>query len=167
MKAQLEMSERKRQEERSMEEAYVRKKMEKQLMAKQLEKLKIEIENRRAFHLYQRAVVDEYYECIEKWDSVEYAIIESHFGSEYRERIFNIDKERKLAEAIAMEKFFMENFELKRQELLIKLKFAHETFLEELASEILGLDGNAKISRAFVTSYYSILDSNVCIDSLV
>lgn len=154
------MYEKKQLEEHRAELAYTRKQMEKQMMVKQLEKLQMEIETRRSFHLYHRAVVDEYYDCIEKWDEVDFAVIESHFGFEYREQIVNIDKERKLAEAILMEQFFMENFELKRQELLIKLKQAHERFTEELATEILGLDSTAKISRAFVTSYFSILDNH-------
>ena len=143
-----------------MDKIYLRKEKEKETIMKKLEKLQNEVETRQVLHNYQQAIVDQYYREIEIWDNVDYNYIECYLGKEYRDRISEMDKEKRLAEAIQMEQQLLETFELKRQELLLKLKHAHDKFTEKITreQESQGMDCASKVSRAFVYSYFECLD---------
>ena len=130
------------------------------MISQRLQNLKKEIEQKQLLHLYDQAVVDSYYENVETWEEVDYSNIEYYLGMECCMKIIAIDKQRRLADAILMEQRLIESFELKRQELLLKLKKAHDKFCENLSEENSDLDQSSKISRAFVTSYFCYLDDS-------
>lgn len=65
-----------------------------------------------------------------------------------------LDKARKLREAIMSEQEMMESLESRRQELLLKLEQAHQQFMKSLKDEEITLELYSQISHAFVYSYF-------------
>lgn len=121
-------------------------------MMQKLEKLKHEAEKKQIWHWYEEAVVNQYCQNIEIWDETDYTYLEYFNSAEYRDFIKQIDKEKKLQEAILFEQSLIEAFELKRQELLLKLEQAHQQFLESLEQHKSELSLQLQIS--FLFSYF-------------
>ena len=136
------------------------------MIVQRLAKLRNEIETKQTLHKYQQSVVDQYNGDIEEWDGADYSHIECYLGSEYSRNVKEMDREKRLADAIFMEQQLIESFELKRQELLLKLKRAHDKFSDNLSSQAKSsmsaaeLNDVFQISRAFVTSYFDCVDDS-------
>ena len=122
-----------------------------------MDKLKREVEARQMEFLHEEAVTEEYFDTVAAWDQVDYAYIEQYLGREYRERIEKQDKERRLREAILFEQRLIETFELKRQELLLKLQYAHEKYMNNLEEESEFSTQANLISHAFIESYFELI----------
>ena len=117
-----------------------------------MEKLKHEAEMKQIWHWYEEAVVNQYCQNIEIWDEIDYTYLEYFSNAEYRDFIKQFDKEKKVQEAILFEQNLIEAFELKRQELLLKLEQAHRQFLESLEQHKSELTLHLHIS--FLFSYF-------------
>lgn len=117
-----------------------------------MEKLKHEAEMKQTWHWYEEAVVNQYCQNIEIWDEIDYTYLEYFNNAEYRDFIKQFDKEKKVQEAILFEQNLIEAFELKRQELLLKLEQAHQQFLESLEQHTSELNLHLHIS--FLFSYF-------------
>ena len=136
---------------------HARKKLEEQQILQRLEKLRKEVDAKQTIHTFEQSVMDQHYNDVGSWDKIDYGYIEYYQGASYCRLISEMDKERRLVDAIVMERRLMEAFELKKQELLLKLKQAHDKFTQNLSQQDDHLDQCARLSRAFVTSYFCFL----------
>ena len=157
---QAQVKAREEQQKREIEERE-RKKMtiarraeENQRMQQMIDKLKKENDRRQFLHYIEQGILAKYMEEISQWEEVDFEYIEEYMGVEERKRLYSIDRRRKLREAYELEQNLVQTFELKRQELLMKLEQAHRQFVESLENESNAFSFRAQISRAFVTSYF-------------
>ena len=139
------------------EKEAAKKAREKKRALQMMEKLKHEVDMRQMQFMYEEAVTEEYFNTVSQWDQVDYAYIEQYLGREYRERIEKEDKERRLREAIVFEKKLIETFELKRQELLLKLQYAHQKYMNNLEEDSDFSTQANLISHAFIESYFELI----------
>lgn len=157
MKAAAELEEQKRLEiEREIIE-YDRKEAKRKEIMRRLERLKREVDGKQILHRFEASMMSDYYEAIDTWDEVDYNYIEYYLGAECMNRIKELDKERKLHEVLMYEQDLIESFELKRQELLLKLENAHQQFTNMMKAENESLMLHSYISHAFVFSYFDCI----------
>lgn len=153
-RAEDERKQRERDElEREIRE-YERKEAKRQETIARLEKLRRDIQNKQFLYMCREAILAENMNTIDLWDNQDYDYIEHYFGTEYKDRIMELDKARKLREAIMSEQEMMESLESRRQELLLKLEQAHQQFMKSLKDEEITLELYSQISHAFVYSYF-------------
>ena len=115
---------------------------------KVMERLKHEVEGKRTLHRYKEAVMSDFYELVDACDEVDYQYIRYYGGKEYMNQI----KDNELQKVLLFEQSFMESFELKKNELLLKLKQAHQQFTERTKAESSKFHSNAVCS--FLFSYF-------------
>ena len=125
-----------------------RKEAEKKKVMEQLQKLKHGVEGKRTLHRYKEAVMSDFYELVDAWDEVDYQYIRYYGGKEYMNQI----KDNELQKVLLFAQSFMESFELKKNELLLKLKQAHQQFTERTKAESSKFHSNAVCS--FLFSYF-------------
>ena len=142
------------QEKERKKMAVAKRAEENQRMQQMIDKLKKEADRRQFLHDIEQGILAHYLDEISQWEEVDYEYIEEYMGVEERKRIYSIERRRKLREARALEQNLVQTFELKRQELLMKLEQAHRLFVESLENESNAISLHDQISRAFVTSYF-------------
>lgn len=133
---------------------YERKEAKRLETMKRLEKLRKDVQLKQLLYMYKEAVISDYMNTIDLWDEQDFDYIEHYFGTEYKERVMELEKAKRLREAILNEQEMMESLESRRQELLLKLEQAHRQFLKSLKDEEITLELYSQISHAFVYSYF-------------
>ena len=160
LRARQDFEEQKRLEEEQRARALARKAARRAYVAKKLEQLEKEIKEKKALFDYEEAVMEEMNHVIDMWDEVDYAYIEMYLGKEYRDKIVALDKARKRREAFKNVQRLIEIFDLKREELLLKLEQARELFYESLEEQSFYFDYQEMLTRAFVFSYFQYIPTD-------
>lgn len=151
------LKEKEKQEWIRQEKEAIKRTQDKKKAIEMMKKLKREVDARQTQFMYEEAVTEEYFNTISAWDEVDYAYIEQYLGREYQERIQKQDREKRIKEAILFEQRLIETFELKRQELLLKLQHAHQKFIRNLEDDSdISTQANL-ISHAFIASYFELI----------
>lgn len=156
MKLKLKEDQLRREEEEEERQQMMKAKRaaEKHKMQRMIDHFKKEADKRQLLQLIEETILAQYMDDIAQWDEVDYAYIEEYMGVEQRNLYYNRDRKQRMQEALALKQKIMQNFELKRQELLMKLEQAHRKFLESLEEESRNIFMHAQISHAFVFSYF-------------
>ena len=103
---------------------------------------------------HEKEVMDEHQRCIDVWNEWEYSYIDYYLGGEMSQKARKVDQLKELETKQLLQQRMVEVFELKRRELLVKLKVAQKQLMQDLAMDKGQLDHFLKISRAFVFSYF-------------
>lgn len=166
LRARQNFQEQKRLEEEQRAYALARKAARRAHVTKKLELLGNEIAEKKALFDYEEAVIEEMNHVIDMWDEVDYAYIELYLGKEYRNKIVALDRARKRKEAFKNIQRLIEIFDLKREELLLKLEQARELFYESLEEQSFYFDYQEMLTRAFVFSYFQYIPTDVLEDMM-
>ncbi len=109
--------------------------------------------------LFYEGILEDYNGTFQTWDNAEFVYIQHFLGKEYSDKIHKMEEDARSLKIRRMQMVIQEALEFQRRELGQKLAIAQREFMIGLENEVEELDHLLYISRAFIYSYFTIVNS--------